>query len=990
MRFTFLFVLFLILAHKVYPDGWRKGEMEIVVYLADRQDAEQLYNLRLNGDIYRDHALLYLTPDELEQVEQLGMDYQVRIKDLNAHYRDFWQLDTVYHTYEEIIALMDSLVTEHPDICQKYIYGSSVGNRELSALKISDSVEHDQFEPEIAFDGGIHGDEIGGAENLIRFARHLCTNYGSDPDITHYIDNREIWIFPMVNPDGRVFMSRYNLNGIDLNRDWGYMWDGWGNSPDAYSQVETRALRDFVLENQFSIHTTFHSGTEVMLYPWYYRENNCPDHDAVSFLSMEYSLQSGYSNLAYFPGFTLYPTNGTTGEGYYGVMGSYGLTMEISYDKQPPESQLMFYYNANVDPMLMLIEKSGYGIRGKVSNAATGDPVQARITIDEQLPVYTDSLLGDYHKFLLPGVYDIRAEANGYQAQVIQNVNILEDTVINIDFQLNPVDSVLFYGYKIISCQIPGNNYGDEGNTPAALGAPDSVNYSIGKSGWVVIDMQKHISDAPGNDIKVYEGDISPEAYGVYGSLSIDGPWQLIGEGYGTQEYDLAGSNLDSILYLRIEDDDGGQSSGNDIGFDLDAVSDLFHPEGIDLVLSAIMVDDSSSNNNGILDPGETVELVVEIINFGSTPATTISGVLQSSSAFINIIQNSSSFGSISPAQASAGAFEVSADASTPLGETVSFDLELVASGGSYSRILTFDIIIGRFPVLIIDLDPNHNSGTVMETILNNIDIPANYTTSMPGDLNSYEIVFLCLGIVGNKHELEITEGIQLEQYLLNGGNLYMEGGDTWYADDPTPVHPLFDINGLNDGFGDLNFMLGVEETFVEGMNYQYDGENISIDRIIPMNQAFVLFYNQVPLYYTCIANETNDYKTIGSVFEFGGLVDGASTREELMWKILEFFDGSFVGLPDEKNLETFQYKVYPNPFQNQASFEIDISEEEHITIDIYDALGRKVIQLANGTYKPGQHAFTWSPASHLRKGIYLYKILTGTHTTSGKLILVK
>jgi hypothetical protein len=184
--------------------------------------------------------------------------------------------------------------------------------------------------------------------------------------------------------------------------------------------------------------------------------------------------------------------------------------------------------------------------------------------------------------------------------------------------------------------------------------------------------------------------------------------------------------------------------------------------------------------------------------------------------------------------------------------------------------------------------------------------------------------------------------------------------------------------------------LLGAEETFVEGMNYQYDGENISIDRIIPVNQAFVLFYNQVPLYYTCIANETNDFKTIGSVFEFGGLVEGASSKEELMWKILDFFEGSFVGLSDENDPHIFQHKVYPNPFLNQANFDIEISEEEHITIDIYDVMGRRITHLADDTYQPGQHIFTWSPADNLRKGIYLYTVFTGTHSTSGKVVLMK
>jgi len=109
------------------------------------------------------------------------------------------------------------------------------------------------------------GNEYCGPENVIRFARDLCIGYNDDPNITFLINNRETWLYLMVNPDGRENVIRYNNNGVDLNRDWGYMWDGWGSSTGAYSQVESKALRACMYGNQYVVHSTYHGGIEYIL-----------------------------------------------------------------------------------------------------------------------------------------------------------------------------------------------------------------------------------------------------------------------------------------------------------------------------------------------------------------------------------------------------------------------------------------------------------------------------------------------------------------------------------------------------------------------------------------------------------------------------------------------------------------------------------------------------------------------------------------------------
>ncbi len=554
--------------------GWRVGEKQIRISADNPEHIRQLYNLKLNMDLYGpayDHIVAYVIPDELRQIEELGIPYIVEIEDLNSHNQNFWLVLAQYHTYQQIIDLADSLAGAFPSICKKYIFGYSIQNRQCVALKISDNVDVDEPEPEVMFDGGIHGDEIGGPENIIRFARDLCLQYGTDPTVTNLINTREIWLYLMVNPDGRYSMSRYNANGVDLNRDWAYMWDGWGGSTGPCSQIESKNLRSCMYSNQFVVHTTYHSGTEYISCPWSYRPDQPLDWNHIIQLAGLYSSVSGYSNLQFGQGYNgMYAINGSTKDSNYGLMNSISWSMEISYSKQPPASQIMLYYNHNYPSMIAMIENAGYGLEGIVTDALTGGPVTASVFVNNYFPTYTDPTAGDYHKYVLPGTYSITVVANGYQSQTINNVVVTTNSSTVTDFQLQPGEG--HYVYKFAASQIPNNNYSDEGLTPAVIGQPDDINYSIGKNGWCVLDMQYPIPDVTGSDFTVYEGDTSPEGYYCYAGQTIDGPWLLLGTGNGTTQFDLAASGLAHAQFIRILDDGDGTAVTPNAGFDLDAI----------------------------------------------------------------------------------------------------------------------------------------------------------------------------------------------------------------------------------------------------------------------------------------------------------------------------------------------------------------------------------------------------------------------------------
>jgi hypothetical protein len=614
----------------LYGQGkWRQGEKEIRIEINNRHEADKLNALNLNGDIFLSsgYADLYVISSELEKIKNEGFKITILKDDLNAFAENFWSNRDQYHTYDDIIQVIDSLCSTFPTICKKYSYGSSVEGRQLCALKISDNVNTDEPEPEVMFDGGIHGDEIGGPENLVRFAEFLCDSYLTDPQVTSLVNSREIWLYIMVNPDGRVNMTRQNSNGIDLNRDWGYMWGGTGSSPFIYSQPETRALRECVFGNQFTIEITYHSGTEFLAYPWSYRPDSCPDQPHIRQLAGVYASESGYPDLPYEQGYTgMYAIAGSSKDANYGIMGSVSWTLEISTDKQPYGSEIQYYYDINKPSMLAMIDYAGYGLSGTVTDATNGFPVPALIFVNDFYPCYNDPVIGDYHKYLLAGIYSVTAVSNGYQP-VTQNITIGETGIATLDFSLQP--EYHHCGYRVISCGMADTNFADESKTFAALWEPDNVNYSLGKSGWIILDMLNEIQDGPWTEFTVYEGDNSPESYSCYVSDEMDGPWQPAGNGTGTASFDLATAGLPQARFVKIVDDGDGPVWGADAGFDLDAVSVIQQPDVIFLVMDAA-IDDQQGNNNHRIDPGESYDMVITLRNLGSM-------ALENGKAYLNI-----------------------------------------------------------------------------------------------------------------------------------------------------------------------------------------------------------------------------------------------------------------------------------------------------------------------------------------------------------------
>jgi len=313
--------------------------------------------------------------------------------------------------------------------------------------------------------------------------------------------------------------------------------------------------------------------------------------------------------------------------------------------------------------------------------------------------------------------------------------------------------------------------------------------------------------------------------------------------------------------------------------------------------------------------------------------------------------------------------------------------------------------------IIIWDLDRTPISGQEITTALNSIGYAGNvyntkYSARYPLE-STVKAVFVCLGVYDNNHVLSDAEGQRLATYLDNGGRLYMEGGDTWFFDDTTAVHPYFEILPVADGGADLFHVAGDTGTAFSNMYFDYAGENSWMDQIEPTVNSTRIFYNADLNTGIGVAYDGGTYKTIGTSFEFCGLVDGLdpSAKSELLSRILNFFDVMAVTAtnPEENtNLLPDKFMVhqnYPNPFNNSTVFEIAIPENGKLQLQIYDITGKQVFEKNINDVTPAVHKIHWNGLTNsntqIASGIYFYRfVLKGKtgfkNTQTRKMMLLK
>ncbi len=377
-----------------------------------------------------------------------------------------------YPTYSVYQQMMQDFETNYPALCRLESIGTSQNGRDLSVLKITDNPDDDENEPEFFYTSTMHGDETTGAILTLRLIDYLLSNYGSDSRVDNLVNNLEIWINPFANPDGTYNggnhtvsgATRYANNGVDLNRNYPGPFE---NHPDGYSWAqETIDMMAFADDHNIVLSANMHGGAEVVNYPWDSWDSQTgsypnpptgvnrlhPDDDWWQLVSYEYADTANY-----FSGVYNWVTNSNEevvfGGDWYSVGGSRQdymtyfkegreFTLELSDTKLLGSQHLQTYWNYNYESLLLYLEQAAYGIHGIITDSVTGNPIEAKVEItghdDDISFVHSQLPVGDYHRLIYEGTYNVTYSKTGYHSQTIAT-NVTNYNTIVQDVALVPL-----------------------------------------------------------------------------------------------------------------------------------------------------------------------------------------------------------------------------------------------------------------------------------------------------------------------------------------------------------------------------------------------------------------------------------------------------------------------------------------------------------------------------------------------------------------------
>jgi len=381
-----------------------------------------------------------------------------------------------YRPLDQIEHDIFKLRLKYPDLLHVEKIGRTAGmDQPIWAIKVSDNAPIREDEPRILFAGVHHAREPIGANICLELAKTLCEKYKTDPQIKKWVNSIEIWLVPVVNPDGYKYIFENDLrfpwwrknlkdndgdgvfnplyDGVDLNRNYGYNWEEGGDGKPGswfyrgdtpFSENETQALMNLARRENFAIGISYHSYGESILFPWG-NFKRPPDLELIVEIAGEMASrikrESGRGQ------YSILPLNGRVGQSsiwMYAEQHVIDYIIEVGTQYFPTEESVPFIVNENLKGAFYLFDRLlETGIKGHVFDTYTKKPLLAEVQVKELSASYvkprmTDKEFGGFYRLLTPGKFTLEIHSRGYFPKTIKNVRVKRGRCTDFEIGLIP------------------------------------------------------------------------------------------------------------------------------------------------------------------------------------------------------------------------------------------------------------------------------------------------------------------------------------------------------------------------------------------------------------------------------------------------------------------------------------------------------------------------------------------------------------------------
>lgn len=389
-------------------------------------------------------------------------------------------IDSAFHSFSEVRYELNHLQKMFPQILYVHSIGETTQNKlPILAAVLSDNPEKLQDRPTVLFTGAHHAREPLSTEICLHLINKLCQNFGQEGRITRWLQDYEIWIIPVVNPEGYSLIFSGNqqyklwrknlrdnnrnghfdekLDGVDLNRNYGFNWD-LGGSPHypspffrgttPFSEIETRALKALVEKRQFAFIIDFHSFGEAVLYPWS-NFDEPPDAKLITRLATGMARKiRNCENTGTYETIPLDAQMGQSSVWHYGKHGIISFIIESGDTYYPPSKKIDQICEQNYNAACFLLQRlRGPRISGHVFAKVSRTPVLAEICLIDSSgkrlqPFHTEPNFGRFDRVVLPGIYSMEVTASGFRMMTQTEIQIADSQIVECDIFLESTEAI--------------------------------------------------------------------------------------------------------------------------------------------------------------------------------------------------------------------------------------------------------------------------------------------------------------------------------------------------------------------------------------------------------------------------------------------------------------------------------------------------------------------------------------------------------------------